>query len=219
MVLALNRLGRARRQAALYNSRRRRLSLLSDARLFSHMNLPEGDTLNLSVVFSEQITPICFEGVMRFTGGPPGGPARLLDTGNPGIRIIPRNNDLQIVGNAGQFFVNVPLGKPRTLRWNLAIRPGDAQVRFWVDSQLRVAAKFGNAPFAWHSDGTLTYQTTNRATALSPMRIYYKQRPRHFGGAQIELAGPVGEQILFRAAIATFLTGAFPFQDNPTDTP
>ena len=216
MVLATTRIGRARRQAALFYARERRRSLLSAARLFATLELPEGGTFDSSDL--DELAPITFEGVARYEGaGGPGG--TIFDTGL--YSLVTTATGLELVG-PGPTTVAVEIGVGRVFRWNLAMRPGDAQVRFWIDSELRVRTTMGTAVQAWHADGTVTYDDTPRVTVLSPLTVYHLQRPRHFDESLFEapVVPPVTDNdILLRAAIATFLTGSFPFVDNPDALP
>ncbi len=105
----------------------------------------------------------------------------------------------------------------RVYRYDLAIRPNDAQVRLWIDSERLIAAQFGTSQLPWHADGDITYDDTPSTTVLDKLDIFYHQRPRHFGDANVVLPDPsVGlEGILLRAAKATFKLGRWPFMGNP----
>ncbi len=211
MVLASTAIGGARRQAALYHARERRRSLLSDAELFRNLELADGDAADLVPVFPDALAPITFAGMAEFNGG--GAEDEIVLSTGP-VELLTRSSGLRLTADGEAFDISLSPGQ--RFRWNLAVRPGDGQVRFWVDSERRVAAGLATAPFSWHGAGTLTYDSRARLTARSPLSAYYQQRPRHFGDASIAIPpGPDGDSILFRAAIATFLTGSFPFQDNP----
>ena len=215
MVLGTTERGRRSRQAALHYARERRRSLLSDARLFRVLELPMGGSADLSQTLTEKGSPITFGGVFDYTTG---SSAVFLNTGALAFQSIPTG--LRVTG-AGGFKQDVVVSSGRRIRYNLAVRPGDAQVRLWLDSVCVVAAQFGTPPFEWHANGTLTYADAAGVDLVSPLSLYGLQRPRHFDAARVVDPGSdAQDDILFRAAVATFFaSSAHPFVDNPDPTP
>lgn len=201
----------SRRQAALHSARKRRRSLLSDANLFRTRRLPAGDTLALADQFPNTLAPVTFEGVLDFSAG---STSTVLSTGLLSLRTTAAGLSVVYGSFAPQ---TVTVSDQRRIRFNLAFRPGDAQVRLWLDSELVVASQFGLVfPLAWHAGGTLTYSDTAGADLIESLSVYALQRPRHFGEARAIVSGVTPDSdILYRAAIATFLTGSFPFLENP----
>lgn len=208
---------RRSREIQRRQARRRRLGHLSDAELFRTREVAQGGSLSLAAEFPDALAPVTFEGVFDFATGAAG---TFFDTGLLSLSATTTGLRLAYGAFAPQ---DVTLGNGRRVRWNLAFRPGDAQVRLWIDSERVVAAELGTiAPLAWHANGTLTYLDAGGIDLVSPLSAYALQRPRHFGDAALVLPDPgvTDNDILMRAAIATFLaTGSHPFVDNPDALP
>ena len=166
---------RRSREIQRRQARRRRLGHLSDAELFRTREVAQGGSLALATEFPDTLAPVTFEGVLDFTTGSTG---TFFDTGLLALSTVASGLRLSFGAFTPQ---DVTVGSTRRLRWNLAFRPGDAQVRLWIDSERVVAAELGTiTPLAWHAGGTLTYLDAGGADLVSPLSAYALQRPRHF---------------------------------------
>lgn len=184
--------------------------------------MPEGDTVDAGVVFADETLEVTFAGQLRRETM---GADTFLAAGTTMELATNLTDGLSLrvgsfvaftqraVGGTLQPFVLEP---GRTYRYALAIRPNDAQVRLWIDSERLIAAQFGTLVLPWHDDGDISYTDTASTTVLDDLDVFYEQRPRHFGDANLILPDPgVGEDLLLRAAKATFKLGRWPFMGNP----
>ena len=201
------------RVATHHYARRRRLSHRSVPALFRTFRLPEGGTVNAGTTFADENLEVTFAGVVRREGL---GPHTFLTAGS--VLALATNVAGGLSVQVGGFSaVTVPtFAVGRTFRFALAIRPNDAQVRLWVDSDRVLAAQFGTLTLPWHDDGVISFADTASATMLDDLDVFYIQRPRHFGDANLILPDIGGvEDLLLRAARATFKLGHWPFMENP----
>ena len=202
------RIVRARAQAALYYARRRTRSCRSDAALFRTHTIDVGGALDAEHSFPSALVPVTFEGVVRLDGTTV---TTILDTGAITLETTATGG---LLIRSGSFVQEVAVPVGREFRFDLAVRPGDAEVRLWLDADVAISTRFGDGPLAWHDGTTVSYTDTAAVELLSPLSIYQAQRPRHFGEAEVVLPGGTeADDTLYRAAIATFLTDEVAFLD------
>ncbi len=213
VAAATKRLDRRTRRAVHNIHRRRRLSHRALPALFQTHRVPEGGVVDAGDVFLDENLEVTFAGLVRREAA---GPDSFLTIGTLLELGTTAGGGLSIRVGSFSAVTSLSVEIGRTFRFALAIRPGDAQVRIWVDSDRVLAAQFGTSTLAWHDDGDLTFTDVPSATMLDDLDVYYIQRPRQFGDANLILTDPGAvNDLLLRAAKATFKLGRWPFMENP----
>lgn len=188
---------------------RRRDSHRSYPDLLQTHNIGEGETLSTTDNFPSLLAPITFASRFRRLGSSNDVflSSDLFELSNVagGIRI-----------DVGTFSKTVAFADGRSAQFALAFRPGDAQVRLWIDSVCVAAATYSaTAPSAWATVGNVvSYDNAGGVDLETRLDVFYCSRPIHFGLPRDDVVSTF-DDLLCRAALATFYTEVFPFVQKP----
>lgn len=202
------------RRAVDINHRKRRNSHRGYPDLHQTHSIEKAAALPVVRYFDDRTRPVTFKLRIGRTSDAANGPA--VSLGNEGA-IGFAGGALQIVTGGGtpDTFIGAFVGAPvLSAEVVVAFLPDTGLVRAWVDSDLVISGRVTTYPYSWATSGNLTYSDPTGALTKSRLGVFLGQLPRHFNLEDVPVA-PVAEDLLLRAARATYKLGHWPFMDNP----